>query len=277
MTGSSHPEHLAPMPDVVAADGANAGRPAPWSPEAGAHAAPVALRNAVLRALSPGDHAALLPHLEPCTVDALEVLAHAERPLAHAYFPESALVAVFRRTRDGTPIEAFVVGREGMVGLSQLLGDPGSPATVIAGEVPGACSRIALGTLRALLPELPTFERQLRRRLLALLDEVQQAVACNGLHTLQERCARLLLRMHDRVGRDEFLLTHEMLAQLLAVRRSGVTVAAGVLQRAGVIAYSRGRLRIVDRAGLEAAACECYAVVRAHSARLLSESGEPVS
>jgi CRP-like cAMP-binding protein len=199
---------------------------------------------------------------------ALEVLADAQRQLAHAYFPETSVIAVLRRMRDGTMIEAYAVGREGMVGIPSVFGDPGPLVSTVLGEVPGLCRRVALSALRRLLPAMPVLERLLHVRLLALLDEVQQAVACNSLHTVEQRCARWLLMTQDKVGNDDFLLTHEVLAQMLAVRRAGVTVAAGLLQRAGLMSYSRGHVRILDRAGLEAAACECYDVVRAHAARL---------
>ena len=266
MTGPSHPEHPGPSTDAAEAADTHVGAPDTGALDA---LAPVTPRNEVLRALPADEYARLLPHLEPSAVATLDVLADAERPLAHAYFPETALISVLRRMRDGTLIEAYAVGRDGMIGIPPLLGDPGSPAGTVLGEVPGMCRRIALATLRALLPELPTLERLLQRRLLALLDEVQQAVACNSLHTVEERCARWLLKTHDRVGGDEFLLTHEVLAQMLAVRRAGVTVAAGALQKAGLITYHRGHVRVLDRAGLETAACECYATVRAHAARLL--------
>ena len=229
----------------------------------------------MLRALPLEEYARLLPHLEPCAVAAMDVLADAERPLRHVYFPETALISVLRRMRDGTLIEAYAVGRDGMVGIPHLFGDPGSPAGTVLGEVPGMCRRVALATLRELLPTLPALEALSRRLLVALLDQVQQAVACNSLHTVEQRCARWLLMTHDRVGADEFLLTHEVLAQMLAVRRAGVTVAAGALQKAGFITYSRGHVRILDRAGLEAVACECYAVVRAHAARLGGGEGGP--
>ena len=229
-------------------------------------------QNRVLRALPPDEYARLLPYLEPCALTPMEVLADAERALVHAYFPETGIISVLRRMRDGTLIEAYAVGSDGMVGIPQLLGDPGSPAGTVLGEVPGTGRRVALDTLRELLPSLPAFEALARRLLLALLDQVQQAVACNSLHTVEQRCARWMLMTHDRVPGDEFVLTHEVLAQMLAVRRAGVTVSAGALQKAGLITYGRGHVRILDRAGLEAAACECYAVVRAHTSRLLGAS-----
>jgi CRP-like cAMP-binding protein len=274
MTAPSHPSHpehpesRGPVTDRSGAADAHAGASDAGASDAGG-LVPVAPRNEVLRALPADEFARLLPHLEPYAVAPLDVLADAERPLRHAYFPETGLISVLRRMRDGTLIEAYAVGRDGMVGIPHLLGDPGSPAGTVLGEVPGTCRRITFAALRALLPGLPTLERLLQRRLLALLDEVQQAVACNSLHTVEQRCARWLLQTRDRVGGDEFLLTHEVLAQMLAVRRAGVTVAAGALQKAGLITYSRGRVRVLDRAGLEAAACECYAVVRAHTGRLL--------
>ena len=232
-------------------------------------------RNRVLGALPPDEYALLLMRLEPCAINTLDVLADAERSLRHVYFPETALISVLRRMRDGTLIEAYAVGRDGMVGVPHLLGDPGSPAGTILGEVPGSSLRMPLEELRGMLPELPALAALLPRLALALLDEVQQAVACNSLHTVEQRCARWLLMTHDRVGIDEFLLTHDVLSQMLAVRRAGVTVAAGVLQRAGIITYSRGHVRVVDRAGLEAAACECYGMVRAHGARLLGHTQSP--
>jgi CRP-like cAMP-binding protein len=235
-----------------------------------AHVGPPAEpRNRVLRALPAVEYARLAPHLEPCTIEMMRVLGGGLRPMLHAYFPETGLISVVRSMRDGTLIEAYAVGRNGMAGIPDLLGDPGSIAGVVLGEVPGVCLRVPLATLRAMLPELPTLEALLPRLLLALFDQVQQAVACNSLHTVEQRCARWLLMTHDPIGGDEFLLTHEVLAQMLAVRRAGVTVAAGMLQKAGLVTYRRGHVRVLDREGLEAAACECYAVVRAHTARVL--------
>ena len=254
--------------------GATATEPASEPATGAARPAAATPRNRVLRALPPEEYARLLPHLEPVTVATLEVLADAGRPLGHVYFPEAAVLSVVRRLRDGSMIEAYAVGPEGMAGLPNLLGDPGSPATTVLGEVPGLCRRVPLATLRALLPALPALEALVRRLVLALLDQVQQAVACHSLHTVEQRCARWLLTMCDQAGPDEFFLTHDVLAQMLGVRRAGVTVSAGEFQKAGLITYTRGRVRVLDRAGLEAAACECYAVVRAHTERLLGGRAE---
>ena len=218
--------------------------------------------NRVLAMLPPSELAQLRPYLEPCAITVGAVLADAARPLRHAYFPETGLLSGLRRMQDGTCIETYVVGRDGVLGIPQLLGDARSSTCVVVGAAAGACWRVALATLRELLPELPTLAGMLPRMLVALLDQVQQVLACNSLHTVEQRCARRLLMAHDRIG-DEFAQTHQMLAQLLAVRRAGVTVSASGFQKAGLITYQRGRIRIVDRAGLEAAACECYAVIRA--------------
>jgi CRP-like cAMP-binding protein len=253
----SHP------PLAAAEPSGDAGYPAPALTE---------LRNRLLRALPPQELARLRPYLEPVSIAALQELVEADGPLTHAYFPETAVISAVRRTRDGAAIEAGTVGREGMVGLAVLLGDPWSPEALIA-QVPGLCLRIPFERLRGLLPELPTLSALLRRSALAFMDHLAQAVLCNGLHSVERRCARWLLAAHDRVDGDTFQLTHEALARVLAVRRAGVTEAALALQRAGLIAYGRGRVTIVDRAGLEAAACECYGVERANFERLLAFPG----
>ena len=256
MTGTTTPERAT----TRVADAMHAPRPA--ASDAAVDDARALSLNLVLGALPPAEYAHLRTHLEPCVVTAGTLLADAARPLRHAYFPETGLLSGLRRMQDGTCIEAYAVGRDGLLGIPQLLGETCSSTCVAVGAVTGVCWRVALPTLRALLPELPMLAAMLPRMLVALLDQVQQVLACNTLHTVEQRCARRLLMTHDRVG-DEFEQTHHMLAQLLAVRRAGVTVAAGAFQKAGLITYHRGRIRIVDRAGLEAAACECYPVMRA--------------
>jgi CRP-like cAMP-binding protein len=227
--------------------------------------------NRVLRALPPEELALLAPHLQRVTIAALEVIAEAEVPLEHVFFPETAVVSAVRRTHDGTTIETGIVGREGMAGIAVILGSDWSPA-VLMGQMPGTVLRMPFETLREMLPALPTLGDILRRFTLTFLDQCGQTIACNSLHQIEQRCARWLLTAHDHVDGNELLLTHSVLAQMLAVRRAGVTMAALALQGAGLISYSRGRIRIMDRAGLEAASCECYATVRGHLERLLPES-----
>jgi CRP-like cAMP-binding protein len=227
-------------------------------------------RNRLLRALPAEEYERLLPHLEPFELQPMQILAAAGEPIRHAYFPQKGIVSVLRVMRDGTMIEVGTIGNEGMAGLSGLIDEDPTPS-VIAGQVPGGSKRLPLATLRDALPQLPRLGDLLRRYALSFLDQVSQTLACNSIHPIQQRCARWLLMTHDRVGSDEFVLTHEVLAQMLAVRRAGVTEAAGELQRARLISYSRGRVTIRDRAGLEAAACECYRVVRDDFDRLLGD------
>lgn len=239
----------------------------------GDHAATPALadastRNRMLRALPAEEVARLRSLLEPVAIAPLQRLAEPGQALEHVWFPETAIVSVVRCMRDGSLIEAGTVGREGVAGLAVLLGEPWTPSALI-GQVPGRCLRAPFDLLGAALPTLPALDGRIRRAALAFLDQVAQGVACNTLHTVEQRCARWLLTAHDGVDGDEFHLTHEALAQMLAVRRAGVTEAALALQRAGVIRYWRGHVHVLDRAGLEGASCECYAVVRAHRTRLL--------
>ena len=229
---------------------------------------PTGQRNRLLRALPPSELALLEPHLEPHTVATLELIAEIGDPIRHVHFPDTAIISLLSRAADGTLVENGTVGYEGMSGLPLALGVEWTPMLIL-GEVPGSSRRMEARIFSELLPELPVLGELLGRYAVYLLAQVSQSLACNSLHGLEQRCARWLLMTHDRVGGDEFQLTHEVLAQMLAVRRAGVTVAAGALMRAGLIRYSRGRVSVVDRAGLEASACECYGIVRQHRDRLL--------
>jgi CRP-like cAMP-binding protein len=131
------------------------------------------------------------------------------------------------------------------------------------------CKRMGVSALREMLPELDVLDSMLRRFTLTFLDQLGQSAACNAVHSVEQRCARWLLTTNDRVGGDEFELTHNVLSQMLGVRRASVTEVAGSFQQAGMIHYERGRVSIRQRAGLELAACECYGIVRSNLERLL--------
>jgi CRP-like cAMP-binding protein len=225
-------------------------------------------RNEILRAIPPDEHARLLPHLERVTLKPPTVLVEAGDPITHGYFPETGIVSIVRRMTDGTLIETGAIGREGMAGLAVLFGGAWSPF-VIQAQVAGACARIPFQLLGQLLPELPAFHERLGRFGYAFLDQVGQTVACNSLHSVLQRCARWLLQTHDSVGADELRITHGVIAEMLAVRRAGVTESALEFQRAGLIRYTRGKVTILDRAGLEAVSCECYATIRRNRERLM--------
>ncbi len=227
-------------------------------------------RNRLLQAVPENERARIVPHLQPMPLGPMQVLADARQPLYHVWFPETAVISMLRRMRDGTTIEVGAVGCDGMAGLPVVAGVMWS-TTAFVSPIPGECQRMAAETLRRLLPELPVLSNLLDRYALALTHELSQTIACNALHSVEQRCTRWLLTAHDWVGSDELQLTHGVLAQLLGVRRAGVTVAALALQRAGFIEYSRGRITIVNRAGLEAVACECRSEMHANTARLLED------
>lgn len=225
--------------------------------------------NRLLRALPAGEYGRLAPHAVRRRFTLLETLAEAGTELDLAYFPEDAIISVVRPA-DGTLVEAGTVGREGMVGFGVLLGTALTTSTLTIQHA-GGCLAFPFATLRAALPELPVLRSLIGRYVLTFLDQVGQAAACNARHSLERRCAKWMLMARDRMDEESFTLTHAVLAQMLGVHRPAVTLAAGHLQKAGLIRYVRGRVTILDDPGLEAAACECYAINRAHFHKLLPE------
>jgi CRP-like cAMP-binding protein len=198
------------------------------------------------------------------------VLADAGDPLNEVYFPVDAVVSVLTRMDDGASVEIATVGNEGLVGVTVAWGaermNPKEFATV---QVPGTIVTMDADAFREEIRRQTPLASLVERYTQAFFTQVSQQVACNGLHSVEQRCARWLLMTRDRAGTDEFPMTHEFLAQMLGVRRATVTVTAGILQKAGFVQFSRGRVAIVDGDGLEQAACECYAVTREVYDRLL--------
>jgi CRP-like cAMP-binding protein len=227
-----------------------------------------AVRNDLLAALPPDDFARLVPSLQPVRLDLKQVLHEPERPIEAAYFPESGMVSLVARLEDGAAQEVGIVGREGVVGLAVALGAE-SVGTEALVQADGAALRIDVDELRAAFERSAALRALLLRYAQALHAQVSQTAACNGRHVVDERLARWLLMAHDRADGDEFPMTQEFMAMMLGVRRAGVSVAAGVLQKAGVIGHAYGRMTVLDRAGLEAASCECYGAVRRQFERLL--------
>jgi len=192
--------------------------------------------------------------------------------LEAVYFPLSAVVSILTTMDDGSGVEIATIGNEGMVGVPVLLGATAIPARDVAQvQVPGELMGMETEAFRRAVTADGAFRRVLERYTQALFSQISQQVACNGLHSVEERCSRWLLLTHDRVGADEFPLTQEFLSQMLGVRRASVTVAAGALQRAGFIRFRRGRLTVLDREGLEGSSCECYRVIRGEFERLLGD------
>lgn len=190
------------------------------------------------------------------------------RTIPDVYFPTTGVVSVVVRLEDGRQVEAATIGNEGLVGMASLLELDFNPFTVIA-QVTGAAYRVGAAALAMAAAASPAMDRLLRRYAAYRLAQASQSIACNAVHSVEERMCRWLLMAHDRAGRDEFLLTHEFLAEMLGIRRQSVTVSAGIIQRAGLIHYRRGVMRVEDRPGLEEASCECYGVSRALYDRLV--------
>ena len=229
-------------------------------------------RNHLLAALPPHDLARLRPQLEPVALLVPQVLYAAGQPIPAVHFVETGWVSMVARLEGGDLAEVGLVGREGMVGLSLALGaDAASTEAMVQGT--GTALRMDAAAFGQALAGSAALHRLLLRYALAFQAQVSQTAACNGRHRLEERLARWLLMAHDRAEGDELPLTQDFLSMMLAVRRSGVTIAAGILQQAGLIRYVRGRITVLDRPGLEAAACECHGAVQREHARLLPDAG----
>lgn len=192
-----------------------------------------------------------------------------EERIEEAYFPLGAILSVVARMKNGGMIEIGTIGREGTSAIPLLMGSETSANESFC-QVPGKAWKMQAETFRTLLDVSRPFREFLNRYLQAYVNMLGQLAACNRLHSVYERCARWLLMTEDRVGRNEFPLTHELLAIMLGSRRSGVTVAAAILQKAGFIHYSHGMMTIVNRAALEATTCECYKITTDQFGDLLS-------
>lgn len=233
-------------------------------------------RNRILRALPSAELELLLPHLTRVTLERRESLCDPSRPIESVYFPEDALVSILSVVSDGSALETAMVGNEGMVGLPLFHGVDRTVMHAFV-QVGGEAHSLTSERFADLLPQLPTLQRRLHRYAVALFTMATQSSACSRKHSIDQRCARWLLTAHDGAGRAQFDITQQFLSQMLGVRRATVTVAAGVLQRDQLISYSRGRLVVRDRQGLERASCDCYHVVRDEIDRLLGDESWPPS
>jgi len=217
--------------------------------------------NRILAALPEEEYEHLLPHLEFATLRYKQALYEPNVPMQFGYFPNSGMICLIAVMRDGASVEVGVIGKEGFVGTPILLGVKATPNRALV-QIAGNAFRIKAEALEAILARTPRLELMLRRFIQAQAFHLAQSAACNRFHEVEERLARWLLMARDRAGSDVLPLTHELLAEMLGSRRSTVTVAAGALQRGGLIGYRRGRVRILDRTGLENRACECYEVTK---------------
>lgn len=223
--------------------------------------------NQILAALSAADYQRLAPHLELVTLTSQQVLYDVGEPILNVYFPNRSIISLINTMEDGATIEVGLVGREGMVGIPAVLDNAVSIHRAFV-KIPDTALRVRADVLRAEFNQGGTLQRLLLRYTQLLLVQLSQSAACNRFHTIEERLARQLLLIQDSLQVNEFLLTQEFLAQILGSRRSGVTVAAGTLNQAGMICYTRGRITILNREGLESVSCECYQVIREEFKRL---------
>ncbi|MGH9156189.1 MAG: Crp/Fnr family transcriptional regulator [Acidimicrobiales bacterium] len=226
--------------------------------------------NRLLAALPAADRERLGPHLELEKVELKQLMFDPGKHIDAVYFPETAVISILTTMDDGTGVEIATVGNEGMVGVPLFLGSDSMPVREFSqAQVPGAVVRMDASAFAEEVRAGGSLHGIVQRYVLAFFSQTSQQVACNSLHSVEERCSRWLLLTHDRVGSDEFPLTQEFLSQMLGVRRASVTVVAGILQRAGFIRFRRGRLTVIDREGLEDSSCECYGIIRAEFDRLL--------
>lgn len=229
---------------------------------------PSTVRNSLLAALPSAVLAQLLPRMQPVALSLREVLHVPEAPVEAVHFVETGWVSMIARLEDGLSAEVGLVGREGMVGLPLVFGvEAASVEALVQG--PGTALRMEAGTFRRALDEHLSLRALLFRYGEFMRAQVTQTAACNGNHGLEQRLARWMLMSHDRADSNHFTMTHEFLATMLCVHRPSITVAARLLQRAGLIRYANGAITVVDRSGLEAAACECHGVVKRQYRKLL--------
>jgi CRP-like cAMP-binding protein len=221
-----------------------------------------------LAALPRQELEAISPDLEPVQLAFKQVLHAPFEPIEHVLFLTRGVASLVNEPETGEIVELATIGSEGIVGFPVVLGTRSVPSRAIM-QIPGAALRMTASDLERALARTPTLHKLMLRYTMALLNQIAQGTSCNRLHEVQERCARWLLQTHDRVEGDSFPITHEFLSQMLGVHRPTVSVAAAALQRAGLIDYTRGQITVVDRKGLEAAACACYRIIKEEYDRLL--------
>jgi CRP-like cAMP-binding protein len=227
-----------------------------------------ATRNRLLAGLLSAEYQRLLPELQYVDLALGEVVYESSGALQHVYFPTTAVVSLLYTMEDGSTAEMGLTGNDGVVGIALFLGGDTTPNRAVV-QIAGGAVRMRAKVLQGEFARGGPLQHLLLRYTQALITQISQTAVCNRLHSVEKRLCRWLLLSHDRVRSDELLMTQEFLANMLGGRRESVTVAAARLQDAGLIQYARGHIRVLDRAGLEAAACECYRIVKAESDRLL--------
>jgi CRP-like cAMP-binding protein len=227
-------------------------------------------RNRILELLPKDEYDRVVSRMERVSLSSRQMVQEIGKPIEHAYFPLTCVMSLVITMQDGDTVEAATTGNEGMVGVSLLMGACQSTVNAFA-QVPGDALRMRRSVLSAELHAGGVFPDVMRRYGEAYLTQIAQSAACNRLHPVEQRLCRWILMTHDRVGLDRLPLTQEFIAAMLGVRRATVSTTAAILQDEGYIHYTRGVIDVLDRAGLEAASCECYGVVRAELERMLCD------
>lgn len=225
-------------------------------------------KNHLLAALPREEYEIMLPHLGRVSFKLGEIVYESGGQMDYIYFPTTAIISLLYVMGNGSSAEMGMAGNEGLVGVALFMGGNTMPNRAVVQRA-GAAVRMKAKVLRDEFARAGAFQRLLLRYTQALLTQMSQTAVCNRLHEIEQQLCRWLLLSHDRMDSDELVVTQELIANMLGVRREGVTTAAGRLQEQGLISYVRGRIRILDRPGLEASVCECYRVVKDEYDRLL--------
>jgi CRP-like cAMP-binding protein len=228
-----------------------------------------AAKNNLLSKLPAEELAALLALSTHVECDLRDVLTPSGHTIKNVYFPLTGMISLVTELKDGTSLESMTVGHEGFAGLSLFHGVSTTPTMAMC-QIEGAFLRLSAESFTGLLPNAPQLALLLHRYAQFAHEVVAQSAACNSMHLIEQRCARWLLISSDAVARSQLGLTHEFLSQMLAVRRPGVTVAIGELEKMKLIEHRYGRISILDKDGLEKVACECYRTVKNRERELLS-------
>jgi len=233
---------------------------------------PIAIDNRLLARLSSEDYQRLLPDLEPIELSLGDVVYETNTRQDYLYFPTTAVMSLISAMKDGAATEVGVVGSEGVVGIAVFMGGEQVPNQAVV-QIAGDATRMKADILQKEFKRGGKLQFLLLRYTQSLIAQISQTAACNRRHSAEQRLCRWFLLCADRVKSSEFMMTQEFIATMLGARRESVNSAAGELQAAGLIQYSRGHVKIIDRKGLEARVCECYQVVKNEFDRLFGKGG----